>query len=364
MNRQPTPSVASAATPGRVYEYYATCVSGLEEVVAQDLRRRLPGIQALRAERGRRHGRLWFHYERSPRQLLDLRSVTNLFAAVARVTQVTTGRPGVVRVAEALAVSDLSTAVALYGKLHGLEGVGVVRIVSTVTPNHRFSPAEVIRAASQALPPPVAVTFGPGVQAPALHVTVEEHAAVCGLQLGRRRLRARQYRHAAVGGGLDATVAYCMALLAGIGSRTVCLDPMCGGGTLLVEGVQAFGARLGVGGDLSGQALDVARQNVREAGAAVCLVRWDATHLPVRAGSVDALLCNLPFGKRVEALARGHVPGVLAGTARVLRPGGRAVLLGHPQDLRAPVAPGLRQEQRLRLHLRGVDPVLVVLRRA
>ena len=57
---------------------------------------------------------------------------------------------------------------------------------------------------------------------------------------------------------------------------------------------------------------------------------WDASRLPLRAGAVDVALGDLPFGKAHldhRSCARLY-PRVLRELARVLRVGGRAVLLG------------------------------------
>jgi 23S rRNA G2445 N2-methylase RlmL len=187
--------------------------------------------------------------------------------------------------------------------------------------------------------------------------------ALFGLQLAPTRLRDRPYRRASVPGGLEATVAYDMARLAAVGRDQVCLDPMCGGGTLLIEAGLAFGPRRLIGGDCWRPALAATRQNASAAGVAVATIGWDAGGLPIRDASVDVALCNLPYGKRVDAPV--DEGAVLRELARVLRPGGPAVLLAGPSSRMEALLGGapFALRRRLRLRLRGVDPRLLVLER-
>jgi tRNA G10 N-methylase Trm11 len=74
-----------------------------------------------------------------------------------------------------------------------------------------------------------------------------------------------------------------------------------------------------------------ARDNIAQAGIAThtCVMHADCAVLPVRDASVDVLVCDLPFGKQ-HGTVEGNkelYPRVLSEAARVVRPGGRAVLL-------------------------------------
>lgn len=105
------------------------------------------------------------------------------------------------------------------------------------------------------------------------------------------------------------------------------LDPFCGSGTnLVVAAAMTPDLRL-VGLDTSRRALDAARRNVE---LLPCLLaQADAAHLPLLETSVDRIVANLPFGKRVGSHATNVelYPRFLRELGRVLRPGGRAVLL-------------------------------------
>jgi demethylmenaquinone methyltransferase/2-methoxy-6-polyprenyl-1,4-benzoquinol methylase len=105
------------------------------------------------------------------------------------------------------------------------------------------------------------------------------------------------------------------ARLLGIGRGDVVLDLGCGTGDMAGLAAQA-GARV-IGVDFAARMLAAAR---RRSVAAVWL-RADATCLPMRDGSVDAVMSAF-------ALRNLHaIPPMLAESARVLRRGGRLALL-------------------------------------
>jgi 23S rRNA G2445 N2-methylase RlmL len=355
------PQVRAAA---RVVDYYVTTVGGLEEVVAADLNRRLGALSQVRAETGPRHGRVFFRYERSPRRLLELRSADNLFARVTQLGGVAAGPAGLPLLAQRLSRVDLGAALGLLATLFPAQADQGLHLVCTAGGDHRFGAAEVYEAAWRAWSPrwPLQAHTNQGG---ALHVQVKAGVALVGLQLTPRRPRDRDYRLTDTAGGLEATVAYCMGLLAGVRRGDRCLDPTCGTATTLIEtAAQAEGTRL-LGGDRAVGVLAAARCHAQAAGCRLHLAQWDAHALPLAPHSADVVLANLPFGKQVEATI--DEAGLLRELARVLRPGRRAALLAGPETtleaLTAASDSGFVLRQRLRLHLRGVEPLLLVLER-
>ena len=85
-----------------------------------------------------------------------------------------------------------------------------------------------------------------------------------------------------------------------------------------------------VGTDADKLQLEAAHANVCSAGVGgrVALMQADATHLPLADGSVDAIVTDMPFGKKhAKRSSRTLYPRVFAECKRVLRPGGALVVL-------------------------------------
>ena len=101
-----------------------------------------------------------------------------------------------------------------------------------------------------------------------------------------RRRGGRQIERPA---SLRPVVAAAMLRLPGPGQRLV-LDPFCGGGTILQEAMAV--RRVAIGSDISEEAIVASEANVPGA----LLIQADASALPFRESSCDAIVSNLPFG--------------------------------------------------------------------
>lgn len=133
--------------------------------------------------------------------------------------------------------------------------------------------------------------------------------------------------------------------LAELQQGEIVLDPAAGIGTIPVETILGKNGNVGFGGDivLTPNGLGtVAAGYLKEARAitqqskksgVLDLLGWDATNLPFRTSCIEAVVSDLPFGKKCMSSAKldGAMPLMVSEMARVLRPGvGRMVLLcGH-----------------------------------
>ena len=163
-------------------------------------------------------------------------------------------------------------------------------------------------------------------------------------------------------------IAALMAQFAKPDAGNLVYDPFCGAGTLLVEAAAlGRGLRL-VGGDVSARALAAAEINRRTLFPGATLLRADATAMPLGAESVDRIVSNIPFGKRVGSHGSniGLYPAFLGELGRVLRPDGRAVVLTDDKNLfRASVegTRGLRLLREVKLSSGGLHPSAFILER-
>jgi 23S rRNA G2445 N2-methylase RlmL len=158
---------------------------------------------------------------------------------------------------------------------------------------------------------------------------------LCGLRLSDRTMRHRDYKRDHVPASLRPSVAAALAVLTGPGDDDLFVDPMCGGGTILVERLLAGPSHTVIGGDIDLGRARAARRNLAQLAPDVPVCRWDACALPLRAGSVSGVAANLPFGKQIgtrEAIERLY-PCFIAELDRILKPGGTAVLLSSEYDL-------------------------------
>ena len=108
------------------------------------------------------------------------------------------------------------------------------------------------------------------------------------------------------------------------GERT--FDPFCGTGGILLE-AREIGVRI-LGSDFDPAMVAGYRQNLP--GAEVMIA--DATAVPIRDGTLDAVVTDLPYGQsvriRAESMDRLY-DGSLAEIRRILAPGRRAIVVTH-----------------------------------
>jgi 23S rRNA G2445 N2-methylase RlmL len=208
-------------------------------------------------------------------------------------------------------------------------------LVTQMDGKHGYQRRDAQKALAQGLAGKFPESWRPAEENAAIEVWLTIHGAqaVCGLRLTDRTMRHRAYKLEHLPASLRPTLAAAMVRLAEIRPGQVVLDPMCGAGTLLAEQlVEARRSRANCppvwGGDSDAGAVRAASFNLRRLGVAN-LTRWDARRLPLPDASVDRILSNPPFGKQlaapegVGALYRA----MLREYQRVLKPGGRAVLL-------------------------------------
>merc|ERR1712224_1011124 len=102
---------------------------------------------------------------------------------------------------------------------------------------------------------------------------------------------------------------------------------MCGKGVLLAEAPHGVHV---VGVDKCVFQLQGASENLCKVGhVAGELLRGDASRLALMSASVDVAVCDMPFGKQSGSIEENQerYPAILAELWRVVKPGGRCVLL-------------------------------------
>jgi tRNA (guanine6-N2)-methyltransferase len=346
---------------------YATVLSGLEAVAADEITRDLGG-DVKKAEKGV----VVFRVPETGPDLLRLRTTEDVFLFAWGTDSLTYKAEDLKSIRHWTAKeADWQHLLSLHHAIRPKpKGKPTYRLVTQMSGTHGYRRVDAGKALAQGLAGVFPPSWKPAEENAAVEVwlTIRGATAVCGLRLSDKTMRHRAYKVEHQPASLRPTMAAAMVRLAGAGPGEIVLDPMCGAATILAEQIELSKARKAGrvetwGGDRDMNMLRAAASNLHRVGPAL-LAHWDATRLPLAAASVDRVVSNPPFGKQ---LASPEEIGPLYRAAvreydRVLRPGGRAVLLvSEPEALRAAVKPvGWQPSRQLRVEVLGQPAVIGV----
>jgi 23S rRNA G2445 N2-methylase RlmL len=319
--------------------YLLHCVPGLEWVVEDEMRRR--GLRARVAKTfsglDERTSLLVVDSQAAPSELLRLRTVEDVFVLAAFLPKLAPERRELETIRHGVASDPrLEAAAAAVQRTRPARGRPSWRVVSRMSGRHEFRRADSQRVVEEGLAKRLK-----GWRMVADNAQVEfwshllSNAFLLGARISDARMRHRTYLDASRRASLKPTLAAAMALLSQPRGDDVFLDPMCGSGTLLIERAEAGRYAQLLGGDLDAAAVAATQENIGSRYKPIEIAQWDATRLPLSDGLVSALACNLPFGKQVGT-AEGNrtlYPALLSEFMRVVRPGGRIVLLSSDSRL-------------------------------
>lgn len=342
--------------------YFILTTRGLEDVALEELRESLPTVQV--TERAYRRIRLTAAATDAPR-LLRLRCADDVFVEVAEWQEIGKARSTLDHLTRLAATVELDPARRLCQQLRPLAQPIQFAVSASFVGRRNYSSPEMKLALAQGITRRFPWTYAPEevTDGLSLRLFVEHTQALLGVRLAAQPLHRRPYKLETVPGSLRPTVAAALLRLARVTPALSLLDPLCGAGTIVIEAA-LLGAHA-LGGDISAEALAIARANLATSGAPAELRQWDARTLPLDPASSDAIATNLPFGRQVGSTAglSALYTNVVAEMARVLRPGGRAVLLTSQQDtLERAVAsqPTLHLTARHEISLYGQTPTIWV----
>ncbi|XP_034389349.1 THUMP domain-containing protein 3 [Cyclopterus lumpus] len=171
-------------------------------------------------------------------------------------------------------------------------------------------------------------------------LNIHKEEVVIGIALTEESLHRRNISHFGPT-TLRSTLCYGMLRLCKPQASDIIIDPMCGTGAIPLEGAIEFNSSFYVAGDNNDMAVNRTVNNVSHiqrrradkgsaSGLPIDTVQWDLCNLPIRTGSVDIVITDMPFGKRMGSRKKNWdlYPPCLREMARVCTPGtGKAVLL-------------------------------------
>lgn len=304
--------------------YYALCCPGLEDVVSSEIGERQ--LEVLAAEPGA--GWVVFAGRVSGAAMPVLRSVDAWGLWLGSLDELRPGPEGLRQIEEWAASLGAGDALASVRGVRDLPGLPHFRVSAHRAGTHAYTSMDLAAAAGGGLQR--ATGWPVRMRGYDLNIVlrVAGRRAVAGLELSGDAAEGV----APCAGGqarLRRGVAHALARLLGLTRPTLVMDPMCGTGSIVLECAHLYPGARALGGDIDPKALGIAANRLRLVSPAPDLVRWDARAIPLPSGCVDGLVCNLPFGRRVGSHRRNEhlYPGFFRELYRVLRPGGRAVLL-------------------------------------
>ena len=329
-----------ARDPDDMPAYYALVQPGLEAVAADEITRDLAG-HVRRSERGL----VVFRTPKSDSSLLKLRTVEDVFLLAWGTDELT------FRATDLKSIKQWTLREANWPELlldhqritERTKGKLTYRVVTQMMGDRGYRRVDAGLAVREALAIKMPAVWKPVADDATVEIwlTIIGKAAVCGIRLSDREMRHRTYKTEHLPASLRPTVAAAMVRLGGAAPGEAVLDPMCGAGTILAEQIllskqRKAGFIATIGGDLDWNALFAATTNLRKVGPAL-LSRWDSRRLPLATESIDKIVCNPPFGKQLST-PEEIVPLYTSASRewdRVLKPGGRAVLLVSDGDILA-----------------------------
>lgn len=330
--------------------YFVRVTAGLEPLAWREIEQ-YPGVTLL----GFGHRRIDFTYEGLPATLLGLKSVDDVYLFITQLHGLDRTRASL-RTFQQLQKMEFAPVVALLSDIRQFATPPTYGITASHLGKRNYSRYDVEDATQIALSarsPWHFIPNRPGEEAIRdieFRILIEEDWAVVGVRLNNTPLHRRPYKVASIPGSLKAPVAYSLAMLADLKPNDVLMDPTCGAGTILVEAANFIEAGVLIGIDIETDSIHATQQNGDAAGLVVevvpdaqtltdeverkesrklVLIQANIRTIRLPAGTVQAVITNLPWGKQVEP-DRDLFPlyaGVVNKIDHVLDGMGRAVIL-------------------------------------
>lgn len=346
-------------------QYIARTTAGLEEITWLDISDQIEAEQSFLG-----HRQIHFYYGGHPKRLLYLRSLDDIYIYLSTLQQIDHTRASLAKIRRQIAQLNFDEALRPIQRVRPLAKSPLFHVTASYLGKRNYSRYDIRDAVRAGLAQNYSWTFTEeaGQAAIDVRVLVEATKAVVGIRLGASPLHRRSYKVCNLPGSLKPSVAYCLGLLATIQPGDTVVDPMCGAGTIGLEVAHTLDEGLVMNSDLSEEAIRCGQRNWAKSDTHLepQFYLADAANLPVPANFSGKIITNLPWGRQVEVnreLDRLYRL-TLKEIHRVLRSGGRAVLLTDQAELLAKAREslaGIRLVFAKQISLYGAYPTIHVL---
>ena len=336
----------------------------MEKLVCQEIESKLTDAEIVQESRGK----ILFAFPGDPGELLFLRSVEHVYIFIRNLSGISRSRKSLGNIFKQVRALDLEQFSMLCKRAHRSKAKKnlTFRVSASMLGRHNFRRVDVQNAVENA----IIARHGWKIRRenPVVEVSIDmdEDGASLGMKLTDEKTRKRNYKIVHLPGSLSPTVAYCMVMLSEPSASDIFVDPMCGVATIPIE--RSFSGKYGriIAGDIEESVINTARTNIDAAGRSFDLAVWDVSEMPVADRSVDKIVCNLPFGKQTGSHSTNQIlyTAFFAEAARILKPGGKAVVLSSERSLVDDCLQRyryLKVRKRLRINLLGLAAYIYVI---
>jgi len=336
---------------------FALTTRGLETVSAEEIAA-LPGATV--EQTGYR--RVGATCSGSLKALLGLRTADDVFIDVATWLGIGRHRSTLAALNDMSAHIDLYKAAAVCSEIRPVDRPPTFSVTASFVGKRNYSTDEIKKACARGIGAShYGWTYTEDDREADLNIRlfIEHETAMVGVRLGGEPLQHRSYKQVHVPGSLKPTVAAALHRLAETAPGLRMLDPCCGAGTILIEGA-VEGTEV-QGGDNDPDAVAAATANMNAADVSAGIRLWDARELPLADSSVDRVVSNLPWGRKVSIDSNLNTLYARIGTevCRVLASEGRAAILTNAPRL--VTSWKLRCEKQIEISLFGQRPTITIL---
>jgi 23S rRNA G2445 N2-methylase RlmL len=322
------------------FRYYAHTLPGFGSIAQQEIASKLSAKSTGIRTVGNQNDVVLFEYGGDPQRLLEMRSTEDVFFLVQHLRKVPSDRRGLAYLRKGIrSARYFDVGLRIHKRLCNVntKRQTTFRVISRRRGHHAYRRIDAQRAIEKGVLQRYNYSWRlvPEGEMIEIWVNLLGTEAIVGLRLSDATMRHRHYKTKHLPASLRPSAAFALAFLSDPEPGDVFLDPMCGAGTILIERALAGRYRLLIGADTDPVAIAAARRNIGPKYKPLGIGQWDAAHSALKAGTIDKIVTNLPFGRQIGSHAENVVlyGEFFTEAQRVLKTGGRMVLLSSERRL-------------------------------